>query len=66
MFIFVTDFVIFLKTSKYNELEEMASALKNFKNIFSRPLFTTIFRPKDLILVTDSILRVKTMYESVK
>ena len=44
----------------------MASAWRSFKNIFSRPLFTIIFRPKILILGTDSILRVKMMYESVK
>ena len=31
-----------------------------------RPLFTIIFRPKIVFLVTDSILRVKPMYESVK
>ena len=39
---------------------------KNNLNKFSRPLFTIIFRPKTVILGTDSILRVKTMYESVK
>ena len=44
----------------------MASAWRNLKNVFSRPLFTNIFRPKIVILDTDSILRVKTMYESVK
>ena len=33
---------------------------------FFRPLFTIIFRPKMVFLVTDSILRVKPMYESVK
>ena len=33
---------------------------------FSRPLFTIIFRSKIVFLDTDSILRVKTMYESVK
>ena len=36
------------------------------KIFFSRPLFTIIFRPKIVFLDTDSILRVKTMYESVK
>ena len=41
----------------------MTSAWRNFKNIF-RPLFTIIFRPKIVILDTDSILRVKTMHES--
>ena len=44
----------------------MASAWRNFKNIFSRPLFTIIVRPKIVVLDTDFILRVKTMYESVK
>ena len=34
-----------------------------FKINFSRPLFTIIFRPKIVFLGTDSILRVKTMYE---
>ena len=41
-------------------------AWRNFKNIFSRPPFTIIFRPRIVFLNTDSILRVKTMYESVK
>ena len=41
-------------------------AWRDFKINFSRPLFTNIFRPKIVILDTDSILRVKTMYESVK
>ena len=44
----------------------MASSWRNLKNIFSRPLFTIIFRPKILILDTDSILRVKPRYESVR
>ena len=44
----------------------MASEWRNFKNISSRPLFTIIFRPKIVILDTDSILRVKTMYELVR
>ena len=51
--------------SKMNS-KKMASAWRNFKNIFSRPLFTIIFRPKLVFLDTDSILRVKTMYESVR
>ena len=38
--------------------------MEEFQNIFSRPLFTIIFRQKIVILGTDSILRVKTMYES--
>ena len=36
------------------------------KSYISRPLFTIIFRPKIVVLDTDFILRVKTMYESVK
>ena len=34
--------------------------------MFTRPLFTIIFRPKFVVLDTDSISRVKTVYESVK
>ena len=41
-------------------------AWRDFRINFSRPLFTIIFRPKMVFLVTDSILRVKPMYESVK
>jgi hypothetical protein len=41
-------------------------ALRDFKMNFSRPLFTIILRPKIVFLVTDSILRAKTKYESVK
>ena len=36
------------------------------KRFFPRPLFTIIIRPKMVFLDTDSILRVKTVYESVK
>ena len=39
---------------------------RDFKINCSRPLFTIIFSPKMVFLDTDSILRVKTMYESVK
>ena len=48
-----------------SKFPKMTSAWRNFKNIFSRPLFTIIFRHNIVILSTDSILRVKTMYESV-
>ena len=34
----------------------MVSAWRNFKNIFSRPLFTIIFRPEMLKLLPYSIL----------
>ena len=63
---FSTEFVVFLHSMKQNKLEEMASAWRNFKNIFTRPLFTIIFMKKIVFLGTDSILKVKTMYESVK
>ena len=45
-------------SNKYNHLP----AWRDFKRNFSRPLFTTIFRPKIVV----SNLRVKTMSESVK
>ena len=41
-------------------------AWRYFKINFSRPLFTIIFRLKMVFLNTDSILRLKTMYESFK
>ena len=41
-------------------------AWMDFKINFSIPLFTIIFRLKMVFLSTDSILRVKKMYESVK
>ena len=40
------------------------NGIKKKKN--SRPLFTIIFRQKIVFLDTDSILRVKPTYESVK
>ena len=46
-----------------NIFRKRLCAWRNFKNIFSRPLFTIIFRPKIVFLDTDSILRVNTMYE---
>ena len=48
---------------KFGNKNDMVIAWRNFKNIFSRPLFTIIFRPKIVFLETDSILRVKIMYE---
>ena len=35
--------------------------MDDLKDIFSRPLFTIIFRPKMIFLLTDSIFMVKTM-----
>ena len=43
----------------------MVCAWRNFKNIFSRPLFTIIFRPKILFFVTYSILTGQTKVEFV-
>jgi hypothetical protein len=60
---FITEFVIldtFMKQGK------IVSCMEEFQNDFSRPLFTIIFRPKIVFFDTDSILRVKMMYESVK
>ena len=39
-----------------NIFETSACALWNFKNIYSRPLFITIFRPKMVEFHPDSIL----------
>ena len=51
---------------KFSNKNNYLPARRDFKINFSRPLFTIIFRPKMVFLVTDSILRVKPMYESVK
>ena len=41
---------------KFSNKNNMVSAWRNFKNIFSRPLFTIIFRPEMLKLHPYSIL----------
>jgi len=51
---------------KFSNKNNYLPAWRDFKINFSRPLFTIIFRPKIVFLDTDSILRVKTMYDSVK
>ena len=51
---------------KFSNKNNYLPAWRDFKINFSRPLFTIIFRPKMVFLDTDSILREKTMYESVK
>ena len=51
---------------KFSNKNNYLPAWRDFKKKFSRPLFTIIFRPKMVFLDTDSILRVKLMYESVK
>ena len=51
---------------KFSNKNNHLPAWRDLKIFFSRPLFTIIFRPKIVLLDTDSILRVKTMNESVK
>ena len=58
--------MIFLKTSKSNELEENGFRIEEFQKYFFYTIFHHHFRPKIVFLGTDSILRVKTMYDSVK
>ena len=55
-----------LHKSAQNHKFSNLPAWRDFKINFSRPLFTIIFRPKMVFWDTDSILRVKPMYESVK
>jgi hypothetical protein len=62
-------FLLLLKSApnhKFSNKNNYLLARRDFKINFSRPLFTIIFRPKMVFLDTDSILRVKPMYESVK
>ena len=47
--------------SKFSNKNDMVSAWRNFKYIFSRPLFTIIFRPELLKLHPYSILTGDTM-----
>ena len=47
--------------SKFSNKSDMVSAWRNFKNIFSRPLFTIIFRPEMLKFHPYSILTGDTM-----
>ena len=58
--IFITEFVLLDLNPHFYEVNQEVwkrpCAWRNFKNIFSRPLFTIIFRPKILILDTYSIL----------
>ena len=51
---------------KFSNKNDMVFTWRNFKNIFSRPLFTIIFRPKILLFfVTYSILTGQTKVEFV-
>ena len=56
----------FEENHKFSNKNSHLPAWRDFKINFSRPLFTIIFRPKIVFLDIDSILRVKTMRESVK
>ena len=55
-----------LNKSVQNHKFSNSSRMEKFQKYFSRPLFTIIFRQKNVFFDTDSILRVKTMHESVK
>ena len=46
---------------KFSNKNDMVSAWRKFKNIFSRPLFTIIFRPEMLKFHPYSILTGDTM-----
>ena len=61
-FLHAGDYFPLLHKSAQNH--KFSTKMEVFQNIFSRPLFT--FRPKIVFLDTDSILMVKTMYDSVK
>ena len=50
---------------KFSNKNNMVSAWRNFKNIFSRPLFTIIFGPEMLKFHPHSILTRDTMVEFV-
>ena len=51
---------------KFSNKNNYLPAWRDFKRNFSTQLFTVILRPKMVFLDTDSILRVKPMYELVK
>ena len=57
-------FPYFIKVPKILNSVIKITRMEGFQNKFSRPIFTIIFRPKMIFLVTDSILRVKTMVVS--
>ena len=69
-FLHVGDYLLLLHKSaqnhKFSNKNNYLPAWRDFKINFSRPLFTIIFRPKMVFLYTDTILRVKLMYKSVK
>jgi hypothetical protein len=51
---------------KFSNENNYLPTQRDFKICLSRPLFNITFRPKMVFLDTDSILRLKQMYESVK
>ena len=51
---------------KFSNKNNYLLAWRDFKIIFSRPLFTIFFMPKMVFFETDSIFRVKPNNESVK
>ena len=55
----------FYQKYKFSNKNDMVCTWRNFKNIFSRPLFTIIFRPKIFFFVTYSILTGQTKVEFV-
>ena len=55
-----------VQSQKFSNKNNHLPAWRDFEINFSRPLFTIIFRPKMVFLDTDSILKVKPVYESVK
>ena len=58
-------FPYFMKVPKITVINYLLT-WRDFKMNFSRPLFTIIFRPIMIFLDTNSILRVKSMYESIQ
>ena len=46
----------FDQKDKFSNENDMVNAWRNFKNIFSRPLFTIIFRPEMVKFYPYSIL----------
>ena len=67
MVIFVFEFAIFLNISEWNELEENGFRFGGISKISFLDHFSPSFIGQNLVFLdTYSILRVKTMYESVK
>ena len=64
-FLLHTEFVLLNKTPPFYEVNSFNRKWRNFKNIFSRPLFTIIFRPEMLKFHPHSILTRDTMVEFV-